>query len=262
MIFISYEQLERDVLAWAETLPPHRVVAGVEESGMVPARILARRWRRKAVRLADAAAGDGEGVLVLDDSLNYGGAMQRARRLASGPGFRFASVYVADPRRAAGLVDYHCRVLPHPRVFAWNLWKHDLMAEACVDMDGVLCADYETGQNDDGPLYADFLRRTSPLHLPRVKVAAVVTGRLEKYRPQTAAWLSRHGVRYDHLAMMPFERPEERRAYGIARFKAEIYGSAAYRLFVESDPVQALQIAERTKKPVLLAAPGEEWRLA
>lgn len=260
MNFISFEQLERDVTQWAKDIPVHRIVAGVEESGMRPARLLAKRWRKKAVRLSDVIGQDGEGVLVVDDSLNYGGAMRRARSLANGSGFHFAAVYVAEPARAS-LVDYYCRVVPQLRFFQWNIWKHDVMATTCMDMDGLICEDFGEGENDDGPLYDSFMKKTKPLHIPQAKVAAVVTGRLEKYRKQTEAWLAKNGVSFGKLFMMPLDTPAERRAYGIARFKSEIFSDPAFRLFIESAAAQAKEIAERTKKPVLLASGSEEWRL-
>ncbi|MFA5187629.1 MAG: phosphoribosyltransferase [Patescibacteria group bacterium] len=260
MNFVSIQQLERDVLELAYRIPPHSVVAGVENSGMLPARILANRWNVPAVPFREVAGKDGHGVLVVDDSLNYGGAMRRARNMAGGNGFHYAAVYLAEQAGAA-LVDYHCRVVPRPRFFQWNTWKHDLMASACIDMDGVICEDCTPADNDDGPKYAAFLEDVKPLHIPSIQVAAIVTGRLEKYRKQTEAWLAKNGVSFGKLFMMPLDTPAERRAYGIARFKSEIFSDPAFRLFIESAAAQAKEIAERTKKPVLLASGSEEWRL-
>jgi len=260
MNFVSIQQLERDVLELAYRIPPHSVVAGVENSGMLPARILANRWNVPAVPFRDVAGKDGHGVLVIDDSLNYGGAMRRARNMAGGNGFHFAAVYLAEQAGAA-LVDYHCRVVPRPRFFQWNTWKHDLMASACIDMDGVICEDCTPADNDDGPRYAAFLENVNPLHIPSLRLAAIVTGRLEKYRKQTEAWLKRHDVPYDRLVMMPFDTPQERRSHGIAIFKARVYAGQPYRLFVESDGVQAAEIAQTTGKPVLCVPKSGEWRL-
>lgn len=260
MNFVSVEQLMRDIKAWTQALPPFRLVAGVEESGMIPARMLARAWSCEAVTLAEVAGQDGQGILVVDDSLNYGGAMTLARKTAKGPGFKFAAVYAAESS-PMNLVDYYFKVLPHPRIFQWNIWKHDLMASACLDMDGVICEDCTPEWNDDGPRYAAFLDNAKPLHIPKVQVAAIVTGRLEKYRKQTEAWLDRYGVRFTRLVMMPAETPPQRRGYGIARFKAETYMDPVYRLFVESGAIQAVEIANLTGKPALSVEESEEWRL-
>lgn len=260
MNFVSVEQLMRDAKVWTQALPPFRLVAGVEESGMIPARMLARAWFCEAVPLAEVAGKDGQGVLVVDDSMNFGGAMTLARKTAKGSGFKFAAVYVAESS-PLNLVDYYFRVLPHPRIFQWNIWKHDLMASACIDMDGVICEDCIPEWNDDGPGYANFLENARPLHIPKVQVAAIVTGRLEKYRKQTEAWLERYGVRHTKLVMMPFSYPPQRREYGIARFKAETYVDPVYRLFVESGPEQAVEIAIMTGKPVLSVEESKEWRM-
>lgn len=260
MNFVSIQQLERDVLELAYRIPPHRIVAGLENSGMLPARILANRWNVPAVQFREVAETDGQGVLVVDDSLNYGGAMRRARNMAGGDGFHYAAVYLAE-RSGAALVDYHCRVVPRPRFFQWNLWKHDLMASACLDMDGVICEDCTPEWNDDGPRYAAFLENARTLHIPKMQAAAIVTGRLEKYRKQTEAWLDRYSVPYGRLVMMPYDTPEKRREYGIARFKAETYINPVYRLFVESGASQAVEIANLTGKPVLAIHESEEWKL-
>lgn len=260
MNFVSMPQLVRDVGQWAERIPPHRIVAGVENSGMLPARMLANRWGAMAMRLSDVSVKDGEDLLVVDDSLNYGGAMRRARAIAPANGSRFAAVYVSESS-VASLVDYHFRVVPRPRFFQWNLWKHDLMSSACIDMDGVICEDYQPGDNDDGQRYAAFLRDALPRYIPKTQVSAIVTGRLEKYRSQTDSWLAKHGVPYGRLIMMPCDKPERRREYGIARFKSEVYSDAAYQIFIESESVQAAEIAEITKKPVLLIPESGEWKL-
>ena len=83
-----------------------------------------------------------------------------------------------------------------PRVFEWNLMHGTVLANSCVDIDGVLCLDPTDEENDDGECYARFLRDTPALLLPTAPVAWLVTSRLEKYRKQTAEWLARHEVRY------------------------------------------------------------------
>ena len=260
MNFVSIEQLWRDVQALSCVIPPHRIVAGIERSGILPAQLLAEKWGARAIPFREACLLDDADVLVLDDSLNYGGAMIRARQQAAGKEYHYAAVYVSETASAA-LVDYYCRILPRPRVFQWNLFKHDLLLSACIDMDGVICKDCTFEENDDGIKYAAFLDQTAPLHIPQLEVAAIVTGRLEKHRKQTERWLHRNGVSYTRLVMMPFDKPEKRQEYGIARFKAETYRDAAYKLFVESDTVQASLVASLTGKPVICTPESGEWRL-
>ena len=83
---------------------------------------------------------------------------------------------------------------------------------------------------------------------------ALITSRLEKYRPETEDWLSKHGVQYKSLIMMPYATKAERLA-GIPHglWKAERYREIMDEcaLFVESDERQARQIAGATGARVL-----------
>lgn len=114
-------------------------------------------------------------------------------------------------------------------------------------------------KNDDGPKYVDFLLHARPLYIPGYKIAALVTSRLEKYRPQTEQWLRENGVQYDKLYMLNVASKEERIRLGChADFKAETYKRLDdCILFVESNSRQARQIAEKSGKPVICAETDE-----
>jgi uncharacterized HAD superfamily protein len=137
-------------------------------------------------------------------------------------------------------------------MFEWNLMHHPRLAEACLDIDGVLCVDPTMEQNDDGPRYLDFVSRAAPLVLPTIKVKHIVTSRLEKYRPQTEAWLRQHGVQYEQLHMLDLPTAEERRRLNMHfKFKARVYaGDPAATLFIESERGQAIEIARVANKAV------------
>jgi uncharacterized HAD superfamily protein len=109
------------------------------------------------------------------------------------------------------------------------------------------------GQDDDGDRYKDFLRTAVPLYLPTAPVGRIVSARLEKYRSLTEEWLARHGVQYHslHLVDLPTRKDRERTRAHIA-LKARVYrNTESSPLFVESSEQQAIEIAERTGKPVL-----------
>jgi uncharacterized HAD superfamily protein len=159
------------------------------------------------------------------------------------------------------LVDLHFALIPMPRVFEWNLWHHSMMDTTCVDIDGVLCIDPTAAQNDDGTQYLQFLESALTKHIPSTRIAMLVTSRLEKYRPQTEAWLKNAGVKYDELVMLDLPDMETRRKLGIhGSFKAEVYQKATNcNLFIESDFNQAQTIAEITKKPVYCVETNEMY---
>ena len=192
-------------------------------------------------------------ALVVDDSVLEGRALRaaRARVAEARPGTRttFAAVY--GVRRAPD-ADLVLHVVPRPRVFEWNLMHHPVMERSCVDIDGVLCADPTPQQNDDGPAYREFLATARPLARPTRTIAALVTSRLERYRPETEAWLAAQGVAYRELVMLDLPDAATRRAQGAhGAFKAEVYRAHDAELFVESECRQAQQIAQRSGKDVL-----------
>lgn len=193
-------------------------------------------------------------VLVIDDSLNRGDAMreakERLRHLAHGIRFTFAAAYVVPDGRDE--VDIALEILPLPRIFEWNFIHHVYLQQACVDIDGVLCLDPREEENDDGANYVRFLTGATPLYRPTRRIGWLVTSRLEKYRPQTEAWLARHGIQYDKLVMLDLPSAAERRRLGVhGKFKGETYRDSEAVLFIESEYGQAMEIARVSGKPVL-----------
>jgi uncharacterized HAD superfamily protein len=194
-------------------------------------------------------------VLVLDDSVSSGGTLQAVRRQLSGrTDIYYGALYGAEQKPPG--VDEVFRHVPHPRCFEWNVFHGNQIEAACVDMDGVLCADWTEREEDSGAgrdRYAEHLSAAAPRHVPTYPVLAIVTSRLEQYRPQTVAWLRRYGVRFRELLMSPHPSAAARQQAGDhARGKARWYERRPQaRLFVESDLGQAREIARLTGRPVL-----------
>ena len=120
--------------------------------------------------------------------------------------------------------------------------------------DGVFCEDWDGQEQDEDPTYVDFITNARPLLLPTAPVKAICTGRLERYRDVTVAWLEKHHVQYEELHMHPASKASYRRA-GTPRhaveIKAHLYKDARFNLFVESHPKHAKRIAELTGKPAI-----------
>jgi uncharacterized HAD superfamily protein len=136
-------------------------------------------------------------------------------------------------------------------VYPWFMWKTRHSMRWCFDMDGVLCDDCPKGADDDGERYLEFLRQVLPKHRSLHGVGTIVTSRLEKYRPETEAWLHTHGVRYQELVMGPWATLAERHADDVAQWKATEYMKRpAARLFVESHDRTAQVIARLSGKRV------------
>jgi len=270
-IYRSYADAARDVREWSRRLPADiMAVCGIPRSGTIVAAMLAE-WRGiHLVEFTDLAGGlrpwerplrrhvapkAGGCVLVVDDTCWSGRTMREVRpHLEHLPTpLKFAALYAGD--KGMPHVDFYGRrvgVMQH--TFEWNVGQDCLVRHACLDMDGVLCEDYPH-RWEEGPTgeatYREFLANVKPLRLPRYPVLAIVTGRLERWRPETEAWLLRHGVRYGELRMNPAQSVRERATtHRPDIVKANYYASrSAARLFIESDHSQAVTIAGCTGKP-------------
>jgi len=89
------------------------------------------------------------------------------------------------------------------------------------------------------------------LILPTERISYLVTSRLEKYRKETELWLKKNEIDYEKLIMLNLPSKEERLKLGAhAEHKANAYKKSGLELFVESDPKQAFDIHQITKKPV------------
>jgi uncharacterized HAD superfamily protein/adenine/guanine phosphoribosyltransferase-like PRPP-binding protein len=274
--FRSFEDLARTVRQNLYRVPHDiDVVVGVPRSGMFPAsmvalhrnatltdldgflegRVLQHGIRRAKSRIT-ANPETWKNVLVVDDSVWSGGTIANVRaRIAASEGHWnvvYCAIYGTRARHPG--IDFIFEKCPLPRAFEWNLMHHpQFMADACVDIDGLLCVDPTEQENDDGPRYDRFLLEADPFLLPTVPVGTLVSSRLEKHRAATEDWLRRHGVQYGELCLLDLPSSDERRRLKAhAPFKAEIYSSKKKSwLFLESDLEQARTIAARTSKAVV-----------
>ena len=248
------------------------LIVGVPRSGMLPANLLALYLNRPYTDIDSFLAGhiykagargqfinisQIKKVLVVDDSVASGGAMkevkQRLIKLEGDFQISYAAIYVVPGKEKE--VDYHFETVATPRYFQWNIFNHSSLEKSCFDIDGVLCVDPTDEQNDDGDNYREFLLNAQPLYIPGSKLGTLVTSRLEKYRKETEAWLAKHNIQYNKLVMLDLPDAKARqRANNHGQHKANHYNDSQYKLFVESDIHQAMEINRITKKPVFCTA--------
>jgi len=262
MIFISYEQMIADVRKWSEQLPANiDCFVGVPRSGMLVANLLAlirnvpmadvHAWRQQTTlgfgpRLKVKPI---ELAMLVEDSALSGKSLNAAWEQVKSPRMIKGALYVKPGLNLEETLYY--KEVPTPRLFEWNIFHGYYMRHACVDIDGVLCRDPTREENDDAEGYEHFLNNVKPRLIPTVIIPHLVTGRLEKYRPQTEAWLDAHKIRYKKLSMHPAKSMKDRRALGNhADQKARIYADSDALLFIESSNSQAAKINHLTGRPV------------
>lgn len=227
-------------------------VVGIPRSGMLAASLVAlymnlpltdvysfgqkRSWWRNTT----PDAGKFRKILLVDDSVNGGNAMRAAMAHMEIQPRRLA-IYGRANSVEAGYVDQILEAIDGPRVFEWNLWKHRVLLESMVDIDGVLCRDPVSTED-----YGQFIDSVEPWFVPTRRLGFLCTNRLEKYRPETENWLARHGILYGKMFMNNSREPGRR-----APFKAEKYAGTPATLFIESDVRQATAMIKLVQKPVL-----------
>ena len=202
---------------------------------------------------------------LIDDTAYHGSAMRSARRNLQGHMPRatitsavlYATTWAVAARlpwdSGRPLLDLFGAV-SNGHMVEWSLLYNSNLVRMCAtDLDGIICPDCGPGEDDDGPRYARWMEQSTPLVRSREHpIPVIVTGRLEKYRGATEAWLSRHGIRYGKLVMWPGGVQERWPNDACAKWKAGVIRPmSGVRVYVESDPRQARVIADHSGKWVV-----------
>lgn len=265
---------------WRFDRSAYDVVIGIPRSGILPASIISTFLQ---LPLADpigfshgiiyGRSGNtvrpGKRVLLVDDTVNKGGAMSRA--VAALPkGLTITRACVWGPYQVenpAALVDIVLADCHGPRAFAWNLMKHKRLPRWAFDMDGVLCRDPAKHENDDGPAYLNFIANAEPLFIPQREIGHIVTSRLERYRKPTMAWLRKHGITYASLTMLDLPDKRARMSAmkvdgGRGGWKAREAARLGVEMMIESCPKQASIISRIARIPVFCTQTQEVFNVA
>lgn len=242
---------------------PFDVIIHLPRSGTIPASILATYVSKPLASIDEYCAGwvntrkcevtSTHRILLVDDSIRTGEQMKEATSRIREVHPKcilytlctFGTLYARDFQPTLILEEHE----DGDYIYPWFMWKTKRIGECAVDMDGVLCRDCTPQEDDDGPLYKQFLETAEPKFLTKYKIGAIITSRLEKYRPETEAWLKRQGITYNKLIMGPWKTKQERKG-GQAEFKAYHYRRGQYKLFIESSEKEAVRMRDLVEKPV------------
>jgi hypothetical protein len=295
--WISTERLVRDSLRLGSLLPADCAgVIGVPRSGMIAASAIATHYHLPLYHLpagsgppqptghggrGTAGFPDAKGPYALvEDTVFGGGSMGRSLARCRRHGWRVLTCAVYCTPWRTQTIDRHAVALDAPHVLAWHWanggpafghWaagaagNHLWGGGVAVDFDGVLCEEPTVPDADGGPgleRYRQWLTEAKPLVLPRRHpLRLIVTGRLEQFRPETEAWLTRWGIGWDRLVMCPHPTASARaRAGDVPTMKGREFGESKCGIFLESDPRQCPTIHAIGKKPVVCPPTGEVWQ--
>ena len=274
--WITTTQLTEDAMRLVPILKAKGVdaVVGIARSGLLPASIVAVAMHvpMYSVGMSEVVPCGGgwrtsgqesrppTKIAIIDDTVFRGVAMKRSLAVVSEtfPDAKVITSAVYCESRMCRRIDACVVNLPRPHHLEWNFFNSIFVHNAAFDMDGILCEDIDPQDDDDGERYDMALRNARPKYLVRREpIPAIVTARLERWRPQTEEWLRCHGIMYHQLIMGHWNNLTERYQPGeISRFKAEHYKRLKLKLFVESCPIQAKEIRELSGKPVLCPQSG------
>ncbi len=271
--FVNVDQASLWTLEWIQTFP-HRydLIVGVPRSGMFIASLIAlklgrplttpdlfqqgRYWQSQEVKNRSELA-DASRILLVDDSMDSGRSMAEAveaiRAVNSEVDISRACLIVTEASKTA--VELYHKVITPPRTFEWNILHRKVashLPQGClaVDLDGVLCANLPPGADADENLYLESLTNANPYLIPTFEIDAIITSRLEMYRPQTEEWLRKHNVRYRELLMWDVPSKSERGGRFV-RHKIEQLLCVKPDMFWESNWEQSQSIWEATRIPTL-----------
>lgn len=276
--YISWQQFNQDILDFSDSIKGkgYDAVIGVPRSGMVVASQMSIRLGVPLYSLGEYGPiylGGGLRVRKRDTSLDPSKALLVEDSTASGYSFKEAVAWMdetmqswnvhkaaiyATESQLPNLDEWH-RELELPHWFEWNLIWNEIVMQGLkvgVDFDGILCPDFAPDEDDDGWKYLEKMKNTRCLVPQGTHIYAIITARMEKYRPFTEDWLRKHGITYQHLIMGKWESNEEREQHCMGTYKAEHCDKLGVGMYIESCPHQAKVIKSLRSHAVLCPALG------
>ncbi|MDX8549517.1 hypothetical protein KHC33_01300 [Methanospirillum sp. J.3.6.1-F.2.7.3] len=273
MNFITYAQLNNDICNNLHKLPIDiDLIVGIPRSGLLVAAIIAlyrnipftdidsllneKMYNLGLTRKSEDwihSIDEAKHILIVDDSISTCEAMKKAKEQINKSSLNCQKTFCVAYALPTNFrtVDICFKICNHPRMFEWNYMHHWGLKHACMDIDGVLCADPGFFQNDDSKKYENFLLNAAPKLIPTQPVGYLVTSRLEKYRGLTELWLNKNCIEYNNLIMLHVPDAATRlRTICHGEFKGEVYKKTDSFIFIESSYEQAVEICKIAKKPV------------
>jgi orotate phosphoribosyltransferase len=276
MNYRSVASLDRLVVNWLCRLPRDLdVIVGVPRSGMLVANLMALHMNLPMTdiegllnsrliyfsgRCPQLDLRQRRKVLIVDDALSTGRQLEKLRQRLAEAALPHEILYGAAYVRtgAEQWIEFYGEHLDDPQLFEWNMMHHPVLLGSCLDIDGVLCEDPAEGIDDDGESYCRFLKHAKPMIIPTMPVGWLVTARLEKYRKLTERWLLKHAIEYRELVMMDAPDNAARlNGQSHGEYKAHVYERTGADLFIESCPMQSIEIADLSGRTVFCMSTGE-----
>jgi orotate phosphoribosyltransferase len=242
---------------WCSKLPiRYDLLVGIPRAGLLFANFMALElsiplatpemlpsyWSGKSIE-----SGPVRNILIVEDMTKSGTQVKPLKKKVQEL-FPTATVHIGavySPEGGMALDTYASR-LDGTSITEWDFLDEQVYQNVAVDMDGVLCQDCPPGITETN--FDDWARNAIPYLIPRFKVQAIITSRLERSRMITDEWLRKYGIKYYNLLCDPSRTLHERDLIG---WKVHCINQRKPQVFVESDAHVAQEVHWRTGVPVV-----------
>jgi len=262
--FVTVDELVIWTTEWLKSFEEnYDIIIGVPRSGLLVANMIALKlgkplttpdllikdcyWKSELIPQKNKY----KKVLLVDDSITTGKAMEKSLRILSQSQkcIHITKAALIATNESKSLVDLYYKIIPHPRLFEWNL-LHASKGILASDMDGVICENCPPGVDSNEELYIEWIKNAKQYLIPTFEIDIIVSNRLEKYRADTEEWLAKHGVLYKKLVLWSINSKQERKGR-YAQNKIDTILKYKPEIIWESSINEAKQIYEATKIPTL-----------
>lgn len=257
--FVTIDELVLWTTEWIKSFPnTYDVIVGIPRSGLLVANLIALKtgkplttpelfirdhyWQSDLIDKKE----EYKNILLVDDSITSGKTIEESLQLLrSYENLNITKAALIATEESKALVDLYYKIIPHPRVFEWNL-LHSKKGKLVSDLDGVICENCPPGVDLNEELYTKWIKNAKPYLIPAFEIDVILSNRLEKYRSETEEWLAKHGVRYKELILWDIQSKKERGGKHAQR-KIEVLLKIKPDMFWESSFAEAKHIWEATK---------------
>lgn len=262
--FITVDDLVVWTAEWIKTFPTnYDIIVGIPRSGLLVANIIATKLGKRLTtpelfshnhywvsKFIDKKI-EYKNILLVDDSISTGKTMEKSLEFLQShcENLNITKAALIVTKKSKELVDLSCKVIPHPRLFEWNI-LHAKKGVLAADLDGIICENCPPGVDLDEKLYTEWIKTAKPYLIPSFEIDLIISCRLEKYRSNTEEWLNQHGVNYKELILWNIQSKEERKGK-YSHHKIENCLKIKPTMIWESNFGQAKQIWAATRIPTL-----------
>jgi len=260
--FVTVDELVIWTTEWIKSFPTsYDLIIGIPRSGLLVATIIALKlgkplstpelFCQNQFFKSDVIPKKREykNILLVDDSFTSGRTMEKSLKLllSHQGNLNITRATLITTKNSANSVDLYYKIIPHPRIFEWNI-VHAKKGKLASDLDGVICENCPPGIDSHEDLYIEWIKTAKPYIIPTFEIDVIISSRLERYRSETEMWLAKHGVRYKELILWDIKSKKERKG-NHGRYKSEILLKYKPDRFWESSLKEAEEVWEATKIP-------------